>query len=150
MLDQPIAEIIIKQIASEGNTLSEPHAVRPSRQLSPHINLAQYHRMREDRFILSQKKVLEKQHLSMQRAREFLMIKQEKALSIKNYIIIEKSKRVEADLERWQKITGKEEEANRLKNSDKLMKYLNDQLSASSSRKSLLLKEDSNMQQPSI
>jgi hypothetical protein len=150
MLDQPIAEIIIKQIASEGNTLSPPHAAQPPRQLSPHINLAQYHRMREDRFIVSQKKVLEKQHLSMQRAREFLMIKQEKALSIKNYIIIERSKRVEADLERWQKISGKEEESNKVKNSDKLMKYLNDQLSASSSRKSLLLKEDCNMQQPSI
>lgn len=69
-----------------------------------HINLIQYHQLREDRFVLSQKKILEKQHLSIEKTKEYIKLRQEKANHNKNHTIIERSKRVESDLTRWEKI----------------------------------------------
>ncbi len=63
----------------------------------------QYHRMREDRFVLSQKKVLERQNYSIQKTKEYLALRQDKASSNKTSSLIEKSKRVESDLAKWEK-----------------------------------------------
>lgn len=63
----------------------------------------QYHRMREDRFVLSQKKVLERQNYSIQKIKEYLALRQNKASSNKTSSLIEKSKRVESDLAKWEK-----------------------------------------------
>lgn len=144
---QPIQELLLRQIAHEAGVVSRQQRVSLKRQFerkyTQHVNMLEYHNLREDRFIESQKKVLEKQHLSVQRTKEYIALRQEKAQTNKTHSLIERSKRVENDLTKWERIVEKNkvDYENRLRESETLIKNWNEKLSETSSRKSLKLNE---------
>lgn len=103
--------------------------------------MIEYHRLREDRFILSQQKIIEKQNNSIERAKEFINFKQEKASSLKNYKLVERSKRAEEDLTRWEFIVSKNKDnyKKQINQSEIVIKNWQNKLSESCERKSLIL-----------
>ena len=64
-----LQDAMFQQIVSETGHAKKQDKESLKRQINKkypqHINLIQYHQLREDRFILSQKKVLEKQNQSI-------------------------------------------------------------------------------------
>lgn len=127
----PFQREILEQIVAQVGIIDEKKQDNIKRQFNKkyhnHVNLIQYHQLRQDRFILSQKKVLEKQHLSIQKTKEYIKLRQEKANQKKNQTIIERSKRIESDLTRWEKIVdkNKKEHQKKLKQSLHLVKQWN-------------------------
>lgn len=123
----PSGDLILKQVISEVGIRNADQELSLKRhfdhKFNQHVNLIQYHRLREDRFIISQKKILEKQHLSIEKTKDYLNLKQLKAYTNKNYSIVEKSKRTEADLNRWERIVerNKAESERKIKLSEKLI-----------------------------
>jgi DNA-binding SARP family transcriptional activator len=76
----PVQEMLLKQIISEAGIVKKEHKQGLKKyfdkRFAQQINLMQYHRLREDRFIQSQKRVLEKQNYSIQKAKEYIELRQ--------------------------------------------------------------------------
>ena len=104
--------------------------------------MVHYHKFKEDRFISSQRKVVEKQALSLRKAHEMLTLRQERATSNRNNSLIDRSRQVEATLNRWEKVVelNKHTYQQRLADSKSIIQDWNDRLSHSASRKSQRLK----------
>lgn len=104
----PNSHILLQQLITESGITSKQEQLVLKHQfrkkLSQHVNMVQYHNLREDRFILSQKKVLEKQNLSIQKTKEYLDLRQRKADLNKIISLKDKSKRMESELDRWERI----------------------------------------------
>ena len=94
----PIQKEILKQIVVEVGIIDQKKQKQLKQQFdkkySKHVNLIQYHQLREDRFSQAQQKVLEKQSLSIQRTKQIIQSRQDKADSLKNYQIISRSKKI--------------------------------------------------------
>lgn len=110
----PNSEVLLRQFISEAHvsdakersTLKEHF----KKKLSHHINMLQFHQLREDRFIISQKKILEKQNQSIEKAKEFLDLRMQKANSIKSHHFVQRSKRAEEEISKWEYIVNKNKE----------------------------------------
>lgn len=144
-----LQELLLKQIISSAGIVKEEHKQGLKKcfdkKFAQHVNTIQYNQLREDRFILSQKKVLEKQNYSIQRAKEEIALRQNRALANKHNSMIDKSKRVEEDLSKWKKVVdnNKQQHEHYLKESIRFIQQWNDKLSESSSRKSIRMKNTS-------
>jgi hypothetical protein len=144
-----LEELLLKQIISSAGIVKEEHKQGLKKcfdkKFAQHVNTIQYNQLREDRFILSQKKVLEKQNYSIQRAKEEIALRQNRALANKHNSMIDKSKRVEEDLSKWKKVVdhNKQQHEHYLKESIRFIQQWNDKLSESSSRKSIRMKNTS-------
>lgn len=103
--------------------------------------MLQFHQLREDRFIMSQKKILEKQNHSIEKAKEFLDLRMQKANSIKSHHFVERSKRAEGEISKWESIVSKNKERSEreLDQSKVLVKQWNKKLSESCTRKTTRL-----------
>ena len=143
----PNSHVLLQQLISESGITSQQEQLNLKHQfrkkLSQHVNLVQYHHLREDRFILSQKKVLEKQNLSIQKAKEYLDLRQRKADLNKITSLKDRSKRMESELDKWERIVEKrrQDEELKLKLSQDRIKDWNEKLSESTSRKKMALVE---------
>ena len=136
-------QALLQQIVSESGIMNKDHQEglkkRFQQKLAQHVSMVQYHRLREDRFALSQKKVLDRQNESIEKTKEYISLRQNKANYNKSNSLIQKSKRVEEDLSRWEKVVekNKKEQESRIKQSIKLIREWNDKVSQSSSSKNL-------------
>lgn len=72
----PVQQMLLKQMIAEAGIVKREHKLSLKREFdkkfAQQVNLMQYHRLREDRFIESQRRVLEKQNYSIQKAREYI------------------------------------------------------------------------------
>lgn len=69
----PVQQMLLRQMISEAGIVKREHKEGLKKyfekKFAQHVNIMQYHRMREDRFIQSQKRVLEKQNYSIRKAK---------------------------------------------------------------------------------
>lgn len=76
-------------------------------KLSQHIGMLQHHQLREERFALAHQLALQKHNDSALRAKEFLQLRQNKALANKSHSLLERSRRAEGAIEKWENIVDK-------------------------------------------
>lgn len=72
--------------------------------------MLQYHQLREDRFALAHQLAMQKQNDAAVRAKDFLQLKQNKAVANKSYSLLERSRRAEGGLARWESVVDKNRE----------------------------------------
>lgn len=79
-------------------------------KLAHHINMLQHHQLRQERVALAQQIAIQNQNDALHRTKHFLQQKQAKAQTNKSHSLLERSKKAEGDLARWERIVDRNRE----------------------------------------